>query len=70
MTEEEVSCLGKDRYPTRRAAKKDASRIRRTGGPNLRPYPCRYCGRHHIGNRPGNATYTRRGTPLQELIQP
>jgi hypothetical protein len=69
VTEEEVSCLGKTRFYTRRAAKRRANQIRREGGPAFRPYPCRYCGLHHVGHRPGHATYMRGGTPLQELTQ-
>ena len=66
MTEYEIACLGKTRFTTRRYAKAAASRIRRTGGPAMRPYPCDYCGLFHVGHRAGHATY-RRHTP--ELTQ-
>lgn len=72
MTEEEVSCWGKTCFPYRRPAKWTSSRIRRTGGPNLRPYPCRFCDYWHLGHRPGHATYLRRThngpVYLQELL--
>lgn len=61
MTEYETSCLGKTRFTTRRDAKRAASRIRRTGGPHFRIYTCPYCGLHHVGHRPGHATYLRHG---------
>lgn len=66
MTEEEVACLGKTRFLTRRAAKRRANQIRRTGGPKFRAYTCDFCGLVHLGHRPGHATYMRGGTPLQE----
>mgnify|MGYP001614788181 CR=1 FL=1 len=66
MTEEEVSCLGKTRFYTRRAAKRRANEIRRNGGDAMRPYACEFCSLHHIGHRPGHATYMRRGIPFQE----
>ena len=71
MTEYEISCLGKVRYHQRAYAKKTSSRIRRTGGPNLRPYRCHFCERWHLGHRPGHATYLRTRlngpVPVQEL---
>jgi hypothetical protein len=71
VTEYEISCLDKVRFHCRRHAKRTSSRIRRTGGPNLRPYPCRYCGYWHLGHRPGHATYLRTcrngPVPVQEL---
>lgn len=71
MTEYEVSCLGKTRFLTRRAAKKRANAIRGTGGPAFRAYPCDYCGLHHLGHRAGQATYLRTTPhgpiPIQEL---
>lgn len=69
MTEEEVACLGKTRFPTRAFARRRARQIRRQGGPRFRPYECRYCGLHHLGHRPGHATYLRKGQPLQETTQ-
>jgi hypothetical protein len=69
MTEEQVACTGKTRFPTRAEARRRARQIRREGGPRLHPYPCRYCGLHHLGHRPGHATYMRRGIPIQELTQ-
>lgn len=72
MTEEQISCWGKARYLQRRYAKHASSRIRRTGGPNLRPYACHFCGSWHLGHRPGHATYLRRSRngpiSLQELL--
>ena len=72
MTEYEIACLGKVRYHQRAYAKRASSRIRRTGGPNLRTYRCRFCELWHLGHRAGHATYLRRTTrgpiPLQELI--
>ena len=63
-------CHGKARFSTRAIARRTARRIRRNGGPRLLPYECRYCGLHHIGHLPGNATYLRRGRygpiPVQE----
>lgn len=73
MTEYEISCLGKTRFLTRRAAKHRANAIRRTGGPTFRTYHCEYCGLHHLGHRPGAATYLRNTIngpiPLQEYTQ-
>ena len=66
MTEEEVACLGKSRFYTRSIARRRARQIRREGGPRLRPYACDFCGLHHLGHRPGHATYLRQGQPLQE----
>ncbi|QBJ94482.1 hypothetical protein D0Z67_29380 (plasmid) [Streptomyces seoulensis] len=66
MTEEEVACLGKTRFLTRRAAKRRANQIRREGGPAMRPYDCDFCPHFHVGHRPGQATYMRHGIPLQE----
>jgi hypothetical protein len=66
VTEYEVACLGKSRFPTRRSAKKRANQIRRTGGPAMRAYPCHFCHHFHVGHRPGHATYLRRGQPIQE----
>jgi hypothetical protein len=65
MTEEEVSCTGKTRFYTRAAARTRSRQIRRTGGPRLRPYHCSYCGCHHLGHEPGQATYLRKGQPLE-----
>ncbi|MFD5899090.1 hypothetical protein [Streptomyces sp. NPDC060366] len=59
MTEYEVSCLGKARFTTRKAAKRRASQIRREGGPSFRIYHCRYCAHWHCGHRTGEATYLR-----------
>jgi hypothetical protein len=69
VTEEEVACLGKTQFPTRRAAKKRANQIRREGGPTMRPYPCDFCPHFHVGHRPGHATYRRQGQPIQETAQ-
>lgn len=69
MTEEQIACLGKTRFLTRRQAKRRANQIRRTGGGAMRAYPCKFCPFHHIGHRPGNATYLRRGQPLRETTQ-
>ncbi|MFG2532784.1 hypothetical protein [Streptomyces sp. NPDC048516] len=73
MNERDVSCTGKRWWLTRAAAKREANGIRRRGGPALRVYPCRYCGCHHLGNPPGQATYTRRTrngpVPLHQYIQ-
>lgn len=70
MTEEEVACHGRARFFNLATARRRARQIRRTGGPRLRPYECRYCGLHHLGHPPGKATYLRRGRygpiPLQE----
>ncbi|WP_406163947.1 hypothetical protein OG298_45295 (plasmid) [Streptomyces sp. NBC_01005] len=70
MTEYEIACLGKTRFTTRRFAKAAANRIRRNGGPALRPYECGYWDHWHLGHRPGHATYLRdtpRGPiPVQE----
>ncbi|MGW8702857.1 hypothetical protein ACWGOK_39130 [Streptomyces eurythermus] len=68
MTEEEVACTGKTRFPTRRAAKRRANQIRREGGPAMRPYGCDFCLHFHIGHRPGQATYMRHGRPLKETL--
>jgi hypothetical protein len=73
VTEYEIACFGKSRYSTRRYAKAAANRIRRTGGPALRPYECGYWDHWHLGHRPGHATYLR-DTPhgpvhVQELTQ-
>lgn len=59
MTEEETSCIGKRRFLTLAEARTRARQIRRTGGPKLRPYECRFCGLNHLGHRPGHATYRR-----------
>lgn len=69
MTEYEIACLGKSRFPTRAAARRRARQIRRTGGPRFRIYECRYCGLHHVGHPPGHATYLRKGQPLKETTQ-
>ena len=66
MTEEEVACTGKTRFYTRAAARTRSRQIRRTGGPRLRPYHCPYCGCHHLGHEPGQATYLRKGQPLTQ----
>ena len=72
MTEEQIACGWKARYTRRKYAKDTSSYIRRNGGPNLRPYRCRFCGCWHLGHRPGHATYLRRSRngpiPLQELL--
>ncbi|WP_045562695.1 hypothetical protein [Streptomyces sp. FxanaA7] len=67
MTEYETSCLGKVRYFSRSLARRRARQIRRTGGDRLRPYECRFCGLHHLGHLPGQATHLRRGIPLKDL---
>lgn len=66
MTEEEISCTGKTRFTTRAAARTRSRQIRRTGGPRLHPYDCRYCGLTHLGHPPGQATYLRKGQPLKD----
>jgi len=70
MTEEEVACHGKARFPTLALARRRARQIRRTGGPRFRHYQCAYCGLWHLGHQPGHATYLRRGrngpTPIWE----
>jgi hypothetical protein len=65
VTEYEIACKGKSRFPTRRAAKKRANQIRRHGGPALRAYTCHFCGQAHLGHPPGHATYLRHGQPLE-----
>lgn len=66
MTEYEIACQGKSRFPNRRAAKSRSNQIRREGGPAMRPYHCtKFCGLWHLGHRPGHATYLRRGQPLE-----
>lgn len=69
MTEYEISCLGKARFSTRATARRRARQIRRTGGPKLRPYECRFCGLTHLGHRPGHATYMRGNQPLEDLLK-
>ena len=69
MTEEEVACLGKSRFYTRSTARRRSREIRREGGPRLRPYECEFCGLHHLGHRPGHATYLRHGQPIQETTK-
>ena len=61
MNEYEASCLGKTRFYTRTDAKKRANEIRIRGynHAKLRPYKCWHCGLHHLGHRPGEATYLR-----------
>ena len=59
MTEYEVSCFGKTRFPSRRTARRRARQIRGEGGPDFRTYRCRYCTAVHMGHRPGCATYLR-----------
>jgi hypothetical protein len=66
VTEYETACLGKSRFPTRRAAKKRANQIRREGGPAMRAYRCDFFAHFHLGHRPGHATYLRHGQPLKE----
>jgi hypothetical protein len=66
VTEYEVACLGKSRFYDRATARRRARQIRREGGPRLRPYACNFCGLHHLGHKPGHATYMRHGQPLQE----
>lgn len=68
MTEYEIACLGKTRFPTRAAARRRSRQIRREGGTRLRPYECNYCGLHHLGHKPGHATYLRKGRPLKETL--
>ncbi len=65
MTEYEIACQGKSRFPTWRAAKKRANQIRREGGPAMRPYPCDFGPHFHVGHRPGHANYLRHGQPLE-----
>jgi hypothetical protein len=49
----QTSCpSGKWTYPTRSAAKKHASRMRRMKGDNMRPYECLACGFWHVGHKP------------------
>lgn len=67
MTEYEVACLGKSRFYNRATARRRARQIRRQGGPRLRPYARPFCGLHHLGHRPGHATYLRHGQPIKEL---
>ncbi|GAA0500923.1 hypothetical protein [Streptomyces olivaceiscleroticus] len=73
MTEEEISCTGKRWWFTRAEARREASKLRRQGQKGIRAYECRYCHLHHIGGRPGYATYQRtdRGNtiPLHQYIQ-
>lgn len=69
MTEYETACLGKTRFPTRAAARRRSRQIRRQGGPRLRPYECDFCHLHHLGHRPGHATYLRKGQPIQETTK-
>ena len=69
MTEYEISCLGKTRFPTRRTAKKRASQIRREGGPAMRAYKCDFFPHFHLGHPPGQATYLRHGRPIQEATR-
>jgi hypothetical protein len=69
VTEYEVACLGKTRFNDRPTARRRARQIRRQGGPRLRPYACEFCGLHHLGHRPGHATYLRHGQPIQETTQ-
>lgn len=71
MTEHEAMCLAKARFSTRATARRRARQIRRIGGPRLRPYQCDFCGLHHLGHPPGQATHLRRGRygpiPVQEF---
>lgn len=69
MNEQQVTCEGKKRFLTRRQAKRRANAIRREGGPAFRVYRCPFCLLHHLGHRPGHATYLRHGIPLQELTR-
>ncbi|MBP5918721.1 hypothetical protein F3K34_43845 [Streptomyces sp. LBUM 1486] len=69
MTEYEKACLGKVRFLSRSLARRRARQIRRIGGDRLRPYQCQFCGLHHLGHLPGQATHLRLGRPLKELIQ-
>lgn len=55
------ACHGKARFPNRATARRRARQIRRTGGPRLRHYECRFCHLWHLGNPPGKATHLRRG---------
>jgi hypothetical protein len=66
VTEEQIACLGKARFYDRPTARRRARQIRREGGPRLRPYACVFCGLHHLGHKPGHATYKRHGQPLTE----
>ncbi|MCW2900735.1 MAG: hypothetical protein JWO67_3000 [Streptosporangiaceae bacterium] len=70
MNEYETACGGKRRYLSRALAKRESSRIRREGGGNLRAYACNFCGQHHLGHRPGEATYLRedRTSPTRTRI--
>jgi hypothetical protein len=68
VTEYEITCLGKTRFPTRADARRRSRQIRRTGGPRLRPYQCPFCRLHHLGHKPGHATYMRAGIPLEDLL--
>ncbi|NUS82729.1 MAG: hypothetical protein HOY75_08245 [Streptomyces sp.] len=56
MTEYEVACLGKTRFPTRATARR-------------RPYQCHFCTLHHLGHRPGHAPYMRGSHHLEDLTQ-
>ncbi|TXS68890.1 hypothetical protein [Streptomyces sp. sk2.1] len=71
MTEYEIACLGKTRFPSRRSARRKTRQIRGEGGPDFRTYRCQYCLAVHIGHRPGHATYLRMTPhgprPIQEL---
>ena len=73
MEERDVACAGKRWWFTYADAKREASRLRRTGRTGLRAYRCRFCGLNHIGGRPGHASYlrqTRNGpVPLHQYIQ-
>ena len=70
MTEYEIACLGKTRFPSRRAARRRLRQIRGEGGPRLHAYRCPFCLGTHIGHTPGHATYLRKGphgpVPIQE----
>jgi hypothetical protein len=59
VTEYEIACLGKTAFPSRRAARRRARRIRGEGGPRFLTYRCRYCFATHLGHAPGSATYLR-----------
>lgn len=72
-TERDVACTGKSWWYTKADAKREASRLRRTGHTGMRAYQCKYCPHAHIGGRPGHASYlrqTRTGpVPLHQYIQ-
>lgn len=60
-------CAGKTRFPSRRAAKARANKIRTSGGDHMHPYQCRNCQQWHLGHAPGQGTGLRHqaGVPPQ-----